>query len=80
MARSRQPFVRPRKCSGSHAAGPYGSSRIESKSEPLLLNTPSQTGFSDPISPIIAPYFPFDLLRLRQPHDREQVYTTTGAR
>ena len=46
----------------------------------VLLNTPSQTGFPDPISPIIAPYFPFDLLRLRQPHDREQVYATTGAR
>jgi hypothetical protein len=42
--------VRPHECSGSHAAGPYGSSRIGSKSEPRA----SRTGFPDPISPIIA--------------------------
>ena len=47
MARSRVlTCVRPHECSGSHAAGPYGSSRIGSKSEPRAFKHSVANWFS----------------------------------
>ena len=47
LARSRVlTCVRPHECSGSHAAGPYGSSRIGSKSEPRAFKHSVANWFS----------------------------------
>jgi len=47
MARSRVlTCVRPHECSGSHAGGPYGSSRIGSKSEPRAFKHSVANWFS----------------------------------
>lgn len=61
VARSRvltsvRPLLRP-----SYVAGPYGSSRIRSKSQRRTWKHLACTGFPDPVSSTVAPYLPFDL-------------------
>jgi hypothetical protein len=58
---------------GSHAAGPDGSSRIRSKSEPRALSTCRKAGFPDPVSSTVAPSLSFDLPTPQQPHSRERL-------
>ena len=58
---------------GSHAAGPDGSSRIRSKSEPRAWSTCRNTGFPDPVSVTVAPSLSFDLPTPQQSHSRERL-------